>query len=126
MVSHSDDDIYFQCPNCPTTYDFTSFHDLDHLSRADPSEGPNALGQAQCRNCAVDFYYYLNSGGFPILIKNDTPTEVILGITEEKDKYEPVQALLAQSDNIDQRGPVKNDRSFLQSLRELRLLLRPR
>ncbi|MCG7852395.1 MAG: hypothetical protein MIO92_07720, partial [Methanosarcinaceae archaeon] len=75
-MQFDDDEIYFKCPNCPTTYDFTQFHELEHKSQADPSEGPDALGHAKCRNCAKEFYYYLTSDAYPLVVENDPPPNV--------------------------------------------------
>lgn len=87
-MQFEDDEFYFKCPNCPTTYDFKQFHELEHKSQADPSEGRDVLGQAKCANCAKDFYYYLNGEGYPIVVENDPPLDVALGSSPPPDTAE--------------------------------------
>jgi hypothetical protein len=82
-MQFDDDEVYFQCPNCPATYNFTEFHKLEHTSHADPSEGANILGHATCRHCSKDFYYYLTSDAYPVVAKNDPPLEVLLSALDQ-------------------------------------------
>lgn len=116
MVESDKEEIYFQCPNCQTTYDLTSFHDLEHTSYADPSLGPQAVGHAQCRNCRADFYYYLNSEGFPIIVKNDPvlmnqpPADVVNSISGQMDIDEVVQIAPVKLEENKQRSLVTNER----------------
>lgn len=69
-------DNYFKCPYCSTSYSYTGLIELDHMSKADPSEGHHKLAHARCRNCERDFYYYLASDLYPIWVKN--PMEPIV------------------------------------------------
>jgi hypothetical protein len=80
---------YFCCPNCLTKYDYTQFHELEHMSDASPSDGPDVLGQAKCRNCAIDFYYYLTSDAIPIVVKNNPPIDMVLTACDPTDMAQP-------------------------------------
>lgn len=83
---------YFTCPFCSTSYDFTEFHELEHMSKADPSLEREKLGHARCRSCGKDFHYYLTSDLYPILEKNppfEFPPEDVLSPSDETDFIEP-------------------------------------
>ena len=100
-MQFEDDEFYFKCPNCPTTYNFTQFHELEHMSQASPSDGPDVLGQAKCHNCAKEFYYYLTSDAIPMVIENDPPRQVALSAFNQTDTVElsgesPVSAVASE------------------------------
>ena len=87
-MQFDDDEFYFKCPNCPATYNFTQFHELEHMSQASPSDGPDVLGQAKCHNCAKEFYYYFTSDVYPIVVENDPPLDVPLDFSPSPDSVE--------------------------------------
>lgn len=97
-MQFDDDEVYFRCPNCPATYNFTEFHKLQHKSQASPSEGSAVLGHATCRQCSKDFYYYLTSDAYPVVVVNDPPIEVLLGALDQSGGVEesPVPALVSE------------------------------
>ena len=77
-MHHLDDDaIYFKCPNCPATYNFKEFQKLEHKSPASPLDGPDRLGQATCRNCSKDFYYYLTRDVLPVVVDPAFPPDTV-------------------------------------------------
>jgi hypothetical protein len=84
-MQFDDDEIYFQCPNCPATYGFKEFFELEHMAQASPADGPDVLGHAKCRNCSKEFYYYLSSDAYPILVEDESPLEALLGAFAQLD-----------------------------------------
>lgn len=125
---------YFKCPNCPATYDFTQFHELEHMSQTSPSDGPDVLGQAKCRNCTRDFYYYLSSNAIPIVVENDPPAEVVLGACDPTDMDEPpgeqpVPSVEPESGGNDRGDPEENNQDrmtqFEQTLNNIDKNLSP-
>jgi hypothetical protein len=82
-MQFDDDKIYFKCPNCPATYAYKEFFELEHMSEASPADGPNALGHAKCHNCSKEFYYYLTSDVHPIVVDPFFPPEIASSIPDE-------------------------------------------
>ena len=110
-MQFDDEEVYFQCPNCQAKYNFTEFHKLEHKSQASPSEGSAVLGQAICRHCSKDFYYYLTSDAYPVVAKNDPPIEVLLGALDQSssDEVLPPPALAAEPEGKAQEASKGNE-----------------
>ena len=113
-----DDEIYFRCPNCPATYDFTQFHELEHTSQASPSDGPEVLGQAKCRNCTKEFYYYLTNDAYPIVVENDPPLNAAPGFSFPPNNVDlsaeqPVPAAVIETKDNDPGVLEENQRNSL-------------
>jgi hypothetical protein len=86
-MASDDDEIYFQCPNCPATYGFKEFFELEHMAQASPADGRDVLGHAKCRKCGKEFYYYLTGDVFPIVVTldfPDIPDEILFGGRHEE------------------------------------------
>ena len=94
-------EIYFRCPNCPTTYDYMQFEELEHMSRTSPGL-LDVLGHARCSNCTKDFYYHLSNDVYPILETNDPiiPFDI-----------PPYEECLSKPADIGRGDPKKHDTS---------------
>jgi len=126
-MQFDDDEVYFQCPNCPATYNFTEFHKLEHKSQASPSEGSAILGHATCRHCSKDFYYYLTSDVIPIVVNNDPlrdiPDEILSGGSYEEAIHEPldeqaVPVVIPEPGGKDQTGHKGNQEDKMAQFKE--------
>ncbi|MBW1690782.1 MAG: hypothetical protein JRJ70_08560 [Deltaproteobacteria bacterium] len=118
MVS---EEIYFKCPNCQTIYDFTQFHELEHISLNLLPDDSGVSGHARCRNCSKDFYYNLLSDGYPIVLNNDPSIDVVprdIPYIIELSGEQPVPAVVSESGGNDQGDPKRDKHDKMAQFEE--------
>jgi len=127
------EEVYFTCPGCRAQYDFGEFHELEHKSKASPSE-PDVLGQAQCRHCGTEFYYYLTSDAYPILVDNRPTFDVLHAVQRATEAAtspasEPEVPVLAKTDikdaGVAQEPQVDGMAQFEKALKNIDRSLSP-